>query len=249
MRLLSALFLFCSLSYAEVVYPGYGVIAHVVHGGGIQTEFTITNLDDEANCYFLWFFDDKGSQIPLETDAGIIRSFSDSLGPHASRTIRTTGAANIQGYGRIRTSGNVAASTTFRFSVAPWTGSAVTVPADFGINTHFSLPFDHTGSTVTGLAIVSSSVDKVNGVTLMFRQEDGNLIVSDTFNLTGHRAIATTTSYPATAGRRGTIEISSTDYLSVLALRYGPSAISSVTQLVSSKWAASDGRLIGCWDY
>jgi len=39
MRLLSALLVFCSLGYAEVIYPGGGTIAHIADGGGIQTEF------------------------------------------------------------------------------------------------------------------------------------------------------------------------------------------------------------------
>ena len=51
MRLLSALLVFCSLGYAEVVYPGLGTFAHIADGGGIQMEFVLTNLDDAYSGY------------------------------------------------------------------------------------------------------------------------------------------------------------------------------------------------------
>jgi len=88
-------------------------------------------------------------------------------------------------------------------------------------------------------------------VILTFRGEDGGVITTDTFNMgkRTHRGIVTTTSYPATVGKRGTIEISSTiSYLSVLALRFGPSSISSVVPLVSHAWSDTDNPCWGCWD-
>lgn len=251
MRLLSTLLLFCSLGYAEVVYAGFSLIPHIVDGGGIQTELTLTNLDDTPSTYTVWFWDDNGNRLSIATSPRNSDYFV-TLAPHASRSIRTAGTASTQtqGWASITTDGNVGVSEILRFSVAPWTGSEVVIPSDPARNNRFSLAFDQTDSAVIGLAIVNP-----NGpiaVTMTFRGEDGGVIVADTFNMgtRTHKVIVTTSSYPATAGRRGTIEIStSSSYLSVLALRFGPSAISSVVPLVSHTWSNVDNPCWGCWDY
>src|SRR5436190_2742609 len=46
MRFLPALLLFFPLVHAEAVYSGFSLIPHIADGGGIQMEFTLTNLDD-----------------------------------------------------------------------------------------------------------------------------------------------------------------------------------------------------------
>ena len=257
MRLLSVLFLFCSLGYAEVVYPGIGVIAHIADGGGVQMEFVLTNLDDTASAFFLHFFDDNGNPLSLDvTTAGTGSDIYGTLAPHASGSIRTAGTAAdcTQGWAYVTTSGGiVGTSAIFRFSTGPWAGSEAVVPADTWLNNRFSLAFDHTNSAVIGLAMVNppSSNDPI-AVTVTLRGEDGGVIVTDTFNMgpLTHRSFLTTSSYPATVGKRGTIEISTTgSYMSVLALRFGPSAVSSLPPLVSSKWAVPDSGCLGCWDY
>jgi hypothetical protein len=238
MRLLSALFLFCSLGYAEVVYPGRGLIAHIADGGGIQMEFVLTNLDDTASAYLLRCFDDNGNLLSLVTNAGTGSDFSGTLAPHASRSIRTAGtAANwTQGWAYVQTTGGtVGTSTIFRFSTGPWAGSEAMVPGDTWLNNRFSLAFDHTNSAVIGLALVNPTSSAA--VTVTFTGEDGGVIVTDTFTmgLFTHRSFLTTSSYPATVGKRGTIELSTTgSYMSVVALRFGPSVVSSVPPLTSS---------------
>lgn len=253
MRLISVLFLFASLGFAEAVYPGFGLIAHIADGGGIQMEFTLTNLDDTPSTFRLGYYDDNGNPLSIPTNAGAGSGIGDTLAPHASRTIRTTGNSNprVQGWAGIYTQGNVGASAIFRVSTAPWAGSEVMVPATAARNNRFSLAFDHTDSAVIGLAIVNPLATYIT-VTVTFRGEDGNVIVTDTFAVTprAHKSIATTSAYPQTAGRRGTIEISTTGtHLSVLALRFGASAISSLEPLVSSKWSDVDNGCPGCWDY
>jgi hypothetical protein len=253
MQLLLALFLFCSLSYAEVVYPGVGSIAHIADGGGIQVEFVLTNLDDTASTYILRFYDDNGIPLSLMTTAGTNSDFYGTLAPRASRRIRTAGTAAkwTEGWASIQTTGGtVGASAIFRFSTGPWAGSEAEVPADTWLNNRFSLAFDHTSSNVLGLAIVNPYGPVA--VTVTFRGEDGGFIVTDTFNMgpRAHRSLVTASSYPATVGKRGTIDISTTgSSISMLAMRFGPSAVSFVPPLVSSKWAIPDDACIGCWDY
>jgi len=252
MRLLTVLFLFCSLGYAEVVYQGFSLIPHIVDGGGIQTELTLTNLDDTPSTYTVWFWDDNGNRLSIATSPGNSDYFV-TLAPHARLSFRTAGTAGTQtqGWASITTTGNVGASAIFRVSVGPWTGSEVVIPADPTRNNRFSLAFDQTDSAVIALALVNPQDDPI-AVAMTFRGEDGGVIVTDTFNMGSrtHRAIVTTSSYPATAGKRGTIEIStSSSYLGVLALRFGPSAISYVVPLVSHTWSNIDNPCWGCWDY
>lgn len=249
MRSLSALFLFCSLGYAEVIFPGSGLIAHIADGGGIQTEITLTNLDDTPSACSVSFYDDNGNPLSLVTNVGTRSVVDETLAPHASSSVRTTGTANTatQGWAFIQSQGTVGGSATFRFSVGQWSGSEAVVPVDTWRNNHFSLAFDHTDSAVMGLAMVNPLLVPI-AIILTFRDENGGVIVTDTFNVDAHahRAMVTTFSYPATVGKRGTIEISTTgSYMSMVALRFGPSAISSVVPLVSNKWAAFDSK----WTY
>jgi len=243
MRLLATLFVFCQFTFGEVIYSGYGLIAHIADGGGIQMEITLTNLDDSSSNYTLGYIDDNGSALSLTTNAGTGNSVSGTLAPHASRTILTSGkGTSTQGWAYLQTVGTVGASAIFRVSVAPWTGSEAMLPVDTWRNGQFSLTFDHTGTTVTGLALVNPSPITMIPVTVTFKDENGAIIVSDTFSLgtRNHRSIVTTAAYPATVGKRGTIEITSNGYfMSVLGLRFGATSISSVLPLVSSKWAAA----------
>jgi len=217
--------------------------------------FTISNIGDTTASYQLTFRDNDGRPLTLVTDAGKINTFFEVIfPPHTSRTIHTTGPADtlIQGWATIRYIGSVGVSATFRFSTAPWAGSETTVPVDTWRNNRFSLAFDHTDSGTTGLAITNPFLKDPIAVTMTFRGEDGGVIAADTFNLSSgaHRAILTTSSYPATAGRRGTIDIATASgYMSVLGLHFGPTAVSAITPLVSGQWAAFDNSSVGCWDY
>jgi|KBSMisStandDraft_5_1062788.scaffolds.fasta_scaffold79411_2 hypothetical protein len=253
MRFLSALLLFFPLVHAEAVYSGFSLIPHIADGGGIQMEFTLTNLDDTPSTVGLNYYDDNGNPLSITTNAGLSGCVGGTLAPHASCTIRTAGNSipQVQGWAGIYTQGNVGASAIFRVSTAPWTGSEVMIPATPARNNRFSLALDQRDSAVIGLAIVNPLATNI-AVTVTFRGEDGALIVADTFNMgsRAHRSIVPSSSYPATAGKRGTIDISTTGtHLSVLALRFGPSAISSIEPLVSSKWSDMDNGCPGCWDY
>jgi hypothetical protein len=252
MRLLLALFLFCSLGYAEVFYGGYGRIAHIADGGGIRTEFEFTNLDNTPCRYALHFLDDNGNPLSLVTDWGTSSSIDGVLAPHQRQSILTAGTAATwtQGWAYVVAGCVVGTSATLRFSTGQWAGSEAVVPSDTWSNNRFALPFDHTNSVVIGLALVNPTNHPI-AVTVIFRGEDGGVIITDTFSMGpfSHRAFGTTSSYPVTANQRGTIEISTTaSYMSVLALRFSSSTVSSVPLLVSNQWAVPDNSCLVCWD-
>ena len=83
MRLAAGLLLLSSLAFGEVVYSGYGLIAHIADGGGIQVEITLMNLDDTSSNYTLGYLDDNGQPLSLVTNAGTGNSITGTLAPRA----------------------------------------------------------------------------------------------------------------------------------------------------------------------
>src|SRR5204863_10193556 len=91
MRFLPALLLFFPLVHAEAVYSGFSLIPHIADGGGIQMEFTLTNLDDTPSTFSFGYYDDNGNPLLITTNVALSRCAGGALAPHASCTIRTTG--------------------------------------------------------------------------------------------------------------------------------------------------------------
>ena len=189
MRLLSVLFLVCSIGYGEVVYGGFGTIAHIADGAGIQVEFTLTNLDDTSSYYTLRCYDDNGNPFSLGDQVGTNSEFWGTLAPHASLSIRTAGnaATAAQGWATILTNGaNVAVSTTFRFSMGSLAGAEARfrlIPGEITVSRSLRR---NTASAVTGLALVNPSSTDLIAVNVTFRGEDGVVLVADAFTLGAH---------------------------------------------------------------
>ena len=81
-------------------------------------------------------------------------------------------------------------------------------------------------------------------VTITFKNQNGTVIVSNTFSMgpLAHQSIVSATAYTPTAGQKGTVEISTTGSgMTVLGLRFGPTAVSSILPLVSSSWVQAAG--------
>jgi hypothetical protein len=241
MKSIFALLTFSALSFADVIMPGGGTIAHIADGGGITMDITVVNLDDTPNTWQLILYDESGALLPVATNFGTLSTFGGTLLPHASLTIHTfgAGATATQGWAELVTSGTIGGSVVYNVSAPPWTGSAAMLPLDTGRNDRFALVFDHTGTNITGLAMANPSSTTAIPVTVTFKDQNGAVIVSKSFSMPPftHQASVTTTDYPATKGKSGTIEVSTSgSSMSVLALRFGATAVSSILPLVSNSW-------------
>ncbi|HEV2200467.1 MAG TPA: hypothetical protein VGR73_11660 [Bryobacteraceae bacterium] len=241
MKSILALLSLSVLSYAEVVMPGGGVIAHIADGGGITMNITVVNLDDTANTWQLIMYADSGALLPIATDVGTLNTFGGTLAPHGSFTIHTlgAGATATQGWAWLITSGTIGGSVVFKVNAAPWSGSETMLPLDTWKNNRFSLVFDHTGTNTTGLAMANPSSTTAIAVTVTFKDQSGAVIVTKSFSMPPftHTTSVATNDFPLTNGKTGTVEISTTGAsMGVLGLRFGPTAVSSILPLVSNSW-------------
>ena len=229
--------------FAETIQSGGGVITHIADGAGAQTVITLVNLEDAAAPYTLTLMDDSGAPLMLVTDAGTASSFSGTLPGHGSRTITTAGVSltQSQGWAKVVTTGTIGGSALFRISVAPWIGSEAMIPLDSVVSYRFSLIFDNSGNIANGFAI-ANPLSTALTISVIFKDEDGAPFLTDTLTLPpmNHQSFVLAAKYPPTAGRRGTVEISTTGArMNVLGLRFGTSAISSILPLVAWDWATA----------
>jgi hypothetical protein len=226
--------------FAETIQSGGGVFAHIADGAGNQTVFTLVNMEDAPATYTLILYNDSGGLLVLATDIGTASSFTGTLPGHGSRTISTAGVSltQSQGWALLLTTGTIGGSALFRISVAPWIGSEAMVPLDTGVNNRFSLIFDNTGNIANGFAMVNPLMT-AGTISVVIKDENGVPFLTDTITLPplGHQSFVFSTRYPSTAGRRGTVEVSTGGTMNLLGLRFGTSAISSILPLVGWDWA------------
>lgn len=253
MKSIFALLSLSVLSYAEVIMPGGGVIAHIADGGGITMTITVVNLDDTANTWQLILYADSGALLPLATNFGTLSTFGGTLPPHGSLTINTlgAGATAAQGWAGLITSGTVGGSVVFKVNALPWSGSETLIPLDTDHNDRFALIFDHTGTNTTGLAMTNPSRTAAIPVTITFKDQNGAVIATKSFSMPPftHTTSVATTDFPATNGKVGTVEISTSGVMSVLGLRFGPTAVSSILPLVSNSWVPAASPSPGPYGY
>jgi hypothetical protein len=228
--------------FAETIQSGGGVIPHIADGAGAQTVITLVNMEDAPAPYTLTLYNDSGGLLVLVTDAGTASSFSGTLPGHGSRTISTAGVSltQSQGWALLSTTGTIGGAALFRISVAPWIGSEAMIPLDTAKNYRFSLIFDNGGNIANGFAMANPLSTAVT-ISVAFKDENGIQFLSDAITLPpmSHQSFVLATQYPSTAGRRGTVEISTSgSRMNLLGLRFGTSAISSILPLVGWDWAA-----------
>jgi hypothetical protein len=89
---------------------------------------------------------------------------------------------------------------------------------------HFLPAFDNTERFVTSVALVNSDRSQPATVTVVFRDEAGQVISSDVLSLgvREHQAFALPRQFPKIANLRGVAEFSSNTELAALGLRFSP---------------------------
>jgi hypothetical protein len=97
------------------------------------------------------------------------------------------------------------------------------VPLETRNATAYVLGFDNTTGRVTGLALANSTSKDAN-LAITIRDDAGTVLATDSIPLkaNGHTQIVLTTGYPASKGRRGTVEIDGPAGFSALGLFVSP---------------------------
>lgn len=198
---------------AEVGTSG-GSLAHVTYNQGWQTAFTLVNTGTSPAQATLSFYDDYGTPLAMSMTFPQTGTTSDAttitqaLAAGASWIIETTGDdayKAVTGSAQLTTTGNVSGFAIFRYD--PSQQEAI-VPLETGSASSYTLAYDNTNGTVTGVALANATDQAVN-LSLIVRNDSGAQIAGGSISLpaNGHTAMILSQGYPATAGILGSVEI------------------------------------------
>jgi len=226
---------------AETIVGGPGVVPHVVDGDGWKTIFTLVNLDSSAASFTLRFYADDGTPAAFPTTSGTSSTITGTLAARGAITIETSGTAVplTQGWAYLDTPSTIGGTAIFRRVISGQPNYESSEALDTGLGSHFEMPFDHLNGAATGFAIVNQTAATSGLVSLVFRDETGNSLLTDSFTLVGrgHSAFTLTQKYPQLIGKRGTFEVSTTGvYINLLALHFLNGSFTAITPLASWQW-------------
>jgi hypothetical protein len=224
---------------ASQVGTGEDIITHLADGDGWKTTITIMNLSQirTASFYLNFYGDDGNSQSFFFGGVGDTTTIQGTLSPGGSTVLETTGAGSLtQGWAQFdtsRTSPFVSGFAVFSNS----NGNEAAVPFESDAANNQILSFDNTNGYGMGVALANSD-DLTITIAATFRDENGNLLGTDTFTMgpMTHTSFIFADQWPFTAGQRGAVYFQPTDSsgtgsgLAILGLRFTPdNAYTSVT--------------------
>ena len=227
-----------------------GSMPQIVSGGIWTTTFTVVNNDTTAVQVVLNFFGDNGTPLTLplifpqtsSTTPVSTSSVTQLLDAGAELIIQTApgtvGQASQDGWAQLSANGNAGGSAVFG-----WTAPTGEFEAVVGVETRnpsaFVMPFDNTNGYATGIALANLSNEGVS-VPVVLRDDQGASLGTASITLLAHghtnfMLTDATLGYPATAGKRGTLELDTPmgAQISAMGIRANPSGwITSVPTLV-----------------
>ena len=187
------------------------------------------------------FFDNSGNplSLPFSFPQGTMSSMTNStlngsITASGLLLMDTTGlvtqAANI-GWSRLQASGDVGGYALFTNTRTNWQAA---VPLQTINASSYLLSFDNTGSLSTGVAIANLATQDAN-VNAIIRDDSGTTIGTESISVPaqGHISFTLISTYPVTAGMRGTIEFDTPagGQINVLGLRANGPALTTVPVL------------------
>ena len=216
-----------------------GSMTHVAYHGGFTTVFTLVNAGDTAAPATLSFFGEDGAplSVPMSlpqsgtfvTDSTLTRT----LAAGATLVVETQAQdtlPTVVGSAQLTTTGSVSGFGIFRWTTF---GQEASVPLETRAAGAYVLVFDNTDGLATGLALANVSNQAAN-IQLTLRDDSGALIGTPTISLAGqgHTSFMLAQSFPATAGKRGTVEFATPPggQISALGLR-APAAGGLITTI------------------
>ncbi len=226
---------------AETISGGPSVVPHVVDGDGWKTIFTVVNLDTTAASFTLRFYADDGTPVAFPTTSGTSSTITGTLAPRGAMTVETSGTAVplTEGWAYLDTPSLIGGTAIFRRVIAGQPNYESSEALDTGTGSHFEMPFDHLNGAATGFAIVNQTAGTSGVISLVFRDETGTSLLTDSFTLVGlgHNAFTLTQKYPQLVGKRGTFEVSTSGvYINLLAMHFLNGSFTAITPLASWQW-------------
>ena len=212
----------------------FGSLSHLVVGGMWNTSFYLVGMGQtSANVRFSQFAD-SGNPLPTilnfpqqpNSAASVPASSIDrGVSPNSLLVVDSTGldGAPVQtGSARLAVAGKVDGFAIFHY--AP-TGQEAAVPLETRNASAYVLAFDNQSGIATGVSIDNLSA-QANDIAVTIRDDAGVQIGSDSIGLpgNGHTAFVLASQYPATANKRGVLEINTrlARQASALGIRFTP---------------------------
>lgn len=195
------------------VFTGDRVIPQVADGSGWQTTMTFVNFKTSTNQFEVFFFTDNGNDMFVDLPGiGVTDAITVRLPPDQAVTIQTRGTAGALNQGwayinSVETNLDVGSLTVFRQRVAGRPDFEAVVPTANEFDRRFVVTYNNTSGYTTAVAIANPYTTG-STVDVIARDEDGNILVRETFSLPALNklAIVFPTRWPATQGRRGFID-------------------------------------------
>lgn len=209
-----------------------GVIAQLVDGADWKTIITLVNSDSTSGTYTIYFCNDNGEPVNIETTAGTATQLNGQLPPYGSRVIETLGkkTALTQGWALVDTSNKITGNAIFRQSVPGRPQYEASLPIMSVLEgNQYLLPFDNISAS-TGIAIVNPAMSEIT-VFVGFRTETGaqTSLTSFTVPSRAHMAFVLADKFPVSANKRGVVELSTSSIaMSVLGLRFGAESFTAI---------------------
>jgi hypothetical protein len=231
-----------------------GALAHLTSGGGWESSFAVVNLGSTSTSMSLNFFGDSGSplNLPLTFPQGALSpvsvpSVNQTLGSNAMLLLDTNPPANVplnEGWANLTSGGNVNAYEIFHYVPS---GQEAVVPLQAAVAPSYLMIYDNTSlvnTLGTGVAI-ANGVNQTASVPFVFNDDAGAQITSGTISVPplGHTAFTLADQYPATAGKRGTLQFTRPPQgqISVLGIRSNGNSFTTIP--VTPTAAASSGSM------
>jgi len=199
------------------------------------------NLDNTAASFTLRFYADDGTPAVFPTTSGTSSTITGTVAAHGASTIETSGTAVplTQGWAYLDTPGTIGGTAIFRRVLSGQPNYESSEALDSSLGSRFAMPFDHLNGAATGFAIVNQTASTSGTISLIFRDENGVQLLTDSFALAGlgHTAFTLTQKYPQLVGKRGTFEVSTSGvYINVLAMHFLNGSFTAITPLASWQW-------------
>ncbi len=203
------------------------IFPQVADGAGYRTNFILVNPGDTAVVARIEFFDDTGNPLFLPINGSAWDSYPINLSPRGVARVFTDGtSADLKvGWARVRSLVPILGSSIFQIRSGDRIISEAGVSSS-PLTRHFTTYVESLGSTWSGLAVCNPNDSEVT-LTLNLRLPDGEIyaVATDVVPAGGHLSkfftFPTNPSwFPNAAGFEGTLEVTATQPVSAVALRY-----------------------------
>ena len=171
------LILLLSMSASLVFAQGVTSLPHIAIGGGWKTIFTVVNLSDLSGQGELRFHAEDGTPLNVMLSSSSVQrvtSATIAVPGHGIRVVETLGDAEATTAGWAEfvvdtTTAPLSVSCVFRRQLNPNMTFEASVPGSGNAAKPLIVPFDHTASFSTGLAVVNSSVVRAVAIPVTIR--------------------------------------------------------------------------------